>query len=118
MSAPKDLLTFEPHNGFGGKTPDGDMWPFGYLSTVGPRVPVFELNVIVNWSPKVLLAYAHMAAAAPDMLEALTECAEEIKRLRHEIERLPFLGTAYSAQRSSQAVERAHAAIAKAEGRA
>lgn len=69
-------LRFEPHNGFGGKAPDGTPWPFGYLSEAEPTSPVFELNVIVEHPTEKLLTYARAAAASVGMLDALKAIAE------------------------------------------
>ena len=35
---------FEPHNGYGTRDPDGEMWPFGYFSLTEPIDPIFELG--------------------------------------------------------------------------
>jgi hypothetical protein len=65
-------LTFEPHNGYGRKDPDGEPWPFGYISEGdGLPMPVFELTPLFQRPYEELLAFARLFAAAPDLLEAL-----------------------------------------------
>lgn len=53
---------FEPHNGYGGKDPDGEPWPFGYISTAHPS-PVFELRPVLVQSREELLAIAEAMVA-------------------------------------------------------
>lgn len=53
MTDALDDMVFEPHAGFGTKDPDGNPWPFGYLSD-RPGRPVFELNAILEGDPSVL----------------------------------------------------------------
>lgn len=68
----KMKLTFEPHNGYGRKDPDGEPWPFGYLSEGdGLPSPVFELTPVLQRPYEELLAFARLFEAAPDLLEAL-----------------------------------------------
>lgn len=61
---------FEPHGGFGGKDPEGEPWPFGYISTDFP-VPIFELRTILEYPREELRAAADLLAAAPVMFNAL-----------------------------------------------
>jgi hypothetical protein len=46
---PKNLI-FEQHNGYGGLDPEGEPWPYGYISEKA-GVPIFELRVIFNTPP-------------------------------------------------------------------
>lgn len=73
MSAP--ALRFEPHNGFGKKDPDGNPWPFGYISDAQP---IFELNVILKRDRKALTALAKQMAAAPKILETLKALRQQL----------------------------------------
>lgn len=66
---------FEPHNGFGGKSFDGEPWPFGYISTFPTPSPIFELNPVLGFKPAELRAKAVLMAAAPDLLIAAKEAA-------------------------------------------
>lgn len=51
-------LIFEPHNGFGTNDPDGNPWPFGYISEA-PGHPIFELRPILEQSVPVLMDIVH-----------------------------------------------------------
>ena len=64
-------LCFEPHNGFGGRDPDGDPWPFGYISTSPTPQPVFELRTFLEYEPAELVKLARRMAAANELLAAL-----------------------------------------------
>lgn len=72
-------LRFEPHNGFGSDDPDGDPWPFGYLSTSHP-VPIFELSVPVQHDPETLRELVALIVRAvnahEDLCAALRALAE------------------------------------------
>jgi len=72
-----DELQFEPHNGYGGNDPDGDPWPFGYISTAPVPIPVFELNVVLEYPVEALRKLAVAMAAAPDMLRVLKHLYDE-----------------------------------------
>ncbi len=61
---------FEPH-GAAGRVLGGEKMPFGYISNASPRVPIFEINNFLDYSPDDLAAYAAMLAAAPALYEAL-----------------------------------------------
>ncbi len=79
MSQPFSNLKFEPHNGYGDTDPDGDPWPFGYISSaVRARapVPVFELGVVLEYPAEDLRKLAICMATAPQLLEALKNAAE------------------------------------------
>jgi hypothetical protein len=66
---------FEPHNGYGGEDPDGEPWPFGYVST-NKHTPIFELSPILDFKFDELLANARLIAAAPDLYAALASLRE------------------------------------------
>lgn len=73
MSEPKwtpGPWQFEPHAGFGGNDPDGQLWPFGYISAQGPT-PIFELSPIIAIEPEELLADTRLIATAPDLYKYL-----------------------------------------------
>ena len=61
---------FEPHNAFG-TTFLGEQWPFGYISTAHPPVPIFGMDPVLEYSVGELEANARLIAAAPDLLAAL-----------------------------------------------
>lgn len=63
-------LIFEPHNGYGSLDPDGEPWPFGYISR-GVGKPVFELSTVFKGDPDELRALALAMTAAPALLKAL-----------------------------------------------
>lgn len=52
-------LIFEPHNGFGGDDPNGEPWPFGYISE-GPGKPVFELHACLATTGQMFEAIEQM----------------------------------------------------------
>lgn len=67
---------FEPHNGFGGATPDGDPWPFGYISEK-PGRPIFELHGGFIKRPAVDLArVARLFAMSPELLSIIRDSVE------------------------------------------
>lgn len=61
---------FEAHQGYPGIDPDGQKWPFGYITG---RQPIFELNVFLEYPADELRAAANAMAAAPDTMAALRE---------------------------------------------
>lgn len=61
---PAEKIVFEPHNGFGGKDFDGEPWPFGYISHESPRMPIFELDVVVGDAFKAMRATAEKMVRA------------------------------------------------------
>ena len=71
---------FEPHNGYGHLDPDGEPWPFGYISR-GVGKPVFELSTVFKEDPAELHRLALMMTAGPELLEALNECVAWIVEL-------------------------------------
>jgi hypothetical protein len=91
---------FEPHNGYGAKDPDGEPWPFGYISTAHPS-PIFELSTPLVFPHEELVANARLIAAAPDLLAA---CQAVLGEWRDGY--------------GLDCIEQLRAAIAKAEGRA
>lgn len=107
---------FEPHNGFGTNDPDGEPWPFGYISTAPTPVPIFELNVVLQLDAGQLADAARLAAAAPEMLAALiwaASMAEEaiaLRRASDDPEDRSVLGL------HEQSLLEARAAISKALG--
>jgi hypothetical protein len=105
MGAAKHLpgpYLFEPHNGFDGLDPDGEPWPFGYIST-SARYPIFELNPPLAFPVEQLEATAILLASATELLEALQRLAKPAPGVKM----LP-----------AWAVGIARAAIAKATGEA
>ena len=111
---------FEPHGGFGANDPDGNPWPFGYISTSHPS-PIFQLDVILGWPSDELTANARLISAAPDLLAvaiallqsnhaaviAIAECVEFDTALE--------IATKGS-QRFNELLEPLRAAVAKATG--
>ena len=97
---PAERIVFEPHNGFGGDF-CGEEFPFGYISHESPRMPIFELDVIVGDDFEMMHATAEKMARAynvhDDMLAALKLARDEM-----------------GANAARDAVD---AAIARAEGR-
>jgi len=91
---------FEPHTGFGRIAPDGEPWPFGYISTDSPRAPIFAL------SPVFVIDYAEMVDAARKMAAA-NELFAALKEVHWREKALPSLP-----ERVRDQIE---AAIAKAE---
>ena len=66
---------FERHGAFRSGIA-GEDWPLGYISE-GPGKPIFALHeVFSNRSVKSLIAFALVAAAAPDLLAACKEAFE------------------------------------------
>jgi hypothetical protein len=96
-----DELRFEPHNGYGAVDPDGEPWPFGYISTAPTPMPVFELGVVLEYPAEDLRKLALAMAAAPEMLRVLKYLYDET-------------GSALS----TPSRNRIYAAICTAEGRA
>jgi len=39
---------FKRHSGFGERDPDGELWPFGYISSLPQPLPIFQLDVIID----------------------------------------------------------------------
>lgn len=81
---------FEHHNGYGSLDPDGNPWPFGYISSTiagGVPMPIFELNTAgLVYLIEHLVATARILAASSDMLAALINIrafveAERVVRL-------------------------------------
>lgn len=70
-------LQFEPHNGYGTNDPDGDPFPFGYISTAPAPLPIFELNVFLDYPEEALRNLCLAMAAAPDMLRVLKYLHDE-----------------------------------------
>lgn len=68
---------FEPHNGYGGNDPDGEPWPFGYISEDYGR-PIFELRPLFVADYGELHAAAIAMAAASDLLEALRRLTDQV----------------------------------------
>lgn len=75
---------FDPHNGYGGKTPDGEPWPFGYIIEIGPSgtlpTPLFEMSPLFVIAPERLHSAALLMAAAPDLLEVCLAFISKIGR--------------------------------------
>jgi hypothetical protein len=71
-------MIFEPHNGFGSRDPDGDLWPFGYISNDLRHMPIFELTPILLISIEELTATAIRMAAADELLAALEGLLEAV----------------------------------------
>lgn len=67
-------LRFQKHNLYG-ESINGDPMPFGYISTSTP-MPVFELNVPLNWPEQELGLLARQMAAAPKMADILRTLAD------------------------------------------
>lgn len=100
-----EALIFEPHAGFGGKDPDGNPWPFGYISTDNPRVPVFELSVIFAFPGQNLRDLANKMAAAPALYAALEEaeaCMSIVEPRSNKAEYVRILGVIRAALRSAK----------------
>jgi hypothetical protein len=70
-------ITFEPHRGYGSKDPDGNPWPFGYVSTETPT-PIFELNVFLEYDRDELLALLKKMIVAVNAHDALVELAQNL----------------------------------------
>lgn len=74
------MLIFEPHNLFGTKDPEGEPWPFGYISEADTpnRVssPIFELSPVLG-TPELWAKTAAKLASVDDLLAALKEISEE-----------------------------------------
>lgn len=69
---------FEPHGGFGSLDPDGDPWPFGYISETAPNgvpSPIFELDVVIGRPVEQYEATARLLVAAPVLKAALERIA-------------------------------------------
>lgn len=62
---------FEPHGGYGSDDPDGEPWPFGFVSTAGAPAPIFMLSPILGFGANLLEAAARRMVAAPDLIAAL-----------------------------------------------
>lgn len=102
-------MTFEPHAGFGSDTPDGEPFPFGYISTSQTPMPVFELNVLLDIDPEQLRRVAEGMAAWADMLATLR------KLVALNDNAGPFGGEMLQ-DRIDRAWDEARAIIARAEG--
>lgn len=80
MSETEEAWVFEPHNGYGRMAPDGEPWPFGYISEKGVRAglpsPLFELRPVLVEPIEKLTDAALKMAAAPAMYEALSELVD------------------------------------------
>lgn len=106
-----ERFIFEPHGGYGTNDPDGDPWPFGYISVVtgdGIPQPLFELNFVISWAPEKVDRLLAEMLAAPDLYEAL-----DFVR--------PFFALedpAGLAPNASECLDRIDAAIARARGEA
>jgi hypothetical protein len=70
-------LTVEFHNGYGSLDPDGEPWPFGYISTDTPQ-PIFELNVILGYNRDELLALLIKMVVAANAHDALVEALKSL----------------------------------------
>lgn len=62
---------FEPHNGYGSRDPDGEPWPFGYVSEDYGR-PIFELRPLFVAPYDDLHGVAVKMAASSALFDALT----------------------------------------------
>lgn len=74
---------FEPHGGFGGVDPDGEPWPFGYISA-RPGQPIFELSTVLTNKPsrpefEALLTAARKMTAAAWMHSALLSIVDALE---------------------------------------
>lgn len=115
---PAERIVFEPHNGFGGDF-CGEEFPFGYISHESPRMPIFELDVIVGDDFEAMRATAEKMVRAynahDDMLEALKAAKEFITNgIELGFIRMPDTSTPDRAHETPGIVR---AAIARAEGR-
>lgn len=81
MAARFNELQFEPHNGYGAVDPDGEPWPFGYISTAPIPMPVFELGVVLEYPADDLRKLALAMAAAPEMVDTLLNAKETLQQL-------------------------------------
>lgn len=74
-------IIFEPHNGFGGNDPNGEPWPFGYISTSHPT-PLFELRHVLEIPEDELRKYAelfvHSVNSRARLIQALKEAKGEL----------------------------------------
>ena len=100
-------MIFEPHNLYGERDPDGNAWPFGYISddTTSNQVPlpIFELTAMFA-GRRTLTETARLMAAADDLFAAL----KAVLTVWHD---------ATATRQDDEAAEKAaHAAIAKVEG--
>lgn len=69
-------IQFEPHNGFGGNDPDGEPWPFGYISTAPLPLPIFELRPTFAFTTEEFRTYAGFIVNACNNHEALVKALE------------------------------------------
>lgn len=95
---------FEPHGMFGRTAPDGDRFPFGYISTDDPRRPIFQLDTILDFPLDELREAALLMASAYDLMAALKEIVDIVEMCERNGTILPIPLTD------------ARAAIAKAKG--
>lgn len=97
-------LIFEPHSLFGLNDPDGNPWPFGYVSE-GIGRPIFELSVpALKPDDPSLLPLALKMTAATELLEALAAICDDLE-----------IGDETSAEQVARHAGRA--ALAKAQGK-
>lgn len=74
-------MIFEPHSLYGERDPDGNAWPFGYISNDttpnGVPLPIFELGAMFA-GRDTLTQTANLMAAASDLLLAVKCLCEEM----------------------------------------
>jgi hypothetical protein len=104
---------FEPHNGYGSNDPDGEPWPFGYLTLTDPIDPIFELgDVGLRRAPGELAAHAGRIIRAmnerDELIAALREAEESLDAMVRELDLRPD-------GPNSRALAQVRAALAKAD---
>lgn len=79
---------FEPHNGFGSDDPDGEPWPFGYISEDRPGSPIFELSPLLGHPAEQLYANAALIVRAvnerDELIIALRKMQFELNTLSYQ----------------------------------
>lgn len=76
---------FEPHCGYGKSNPEGEPYPFGYLS-VGPLImPVFELRQVINRSADEMYGSAALIVRAVNERDELIAQRDELAAALEEL---------------------------------
>lgn len=72
----------EKHNGFGKTNPDGDVYPFGYISELRGAIksPVFELTPLFVGEHEANADFIIRASNSHyELIEALTDCRDHLQ---------------------------------------